>query len=90
MGMIDKSGKQILPARYESVKVLPHGNLLIQAGQVSLVLLMQEGNVLINPKYHSLEDLNNNYVIVARDGKYGVITLTGNQYNTADLRFHWV
>jgi hypothetical protein len=31
----------------------------------------------INPKYHSLEDLNNNYVIVARDGKYGVVTSKG-------------
>ena len=36
-----------------------------------------EGKILINPKYHRLEDLNNSYVIVERDGKYGVVTAQG-------------
>ena len=32
---------------------------------------------MINPKYHKLKDLNNGYIIVERDGKYGAITLQG-------------
>jgi hypothetical protein len=32
---------------------------------------------LINPKYNKLKDLNNGYIIVERDGKYGAITVQG-------------
>ena len=85
--MIDKSGNQLLPTRYESVKVLPNGNLLIR--QANLYgLADSEGSILINPKFHSLEDLNNNYVIVSRDGKYGVITLKG--ISTVPLMYDFI
>jgi len=75
-GLIDQKGKQILPTRYESIKVLPDGKLLIQQEKL-LGLADAAGNVLIHPKYHTLQDVGNDYVIVARDGKYGVISVKG-------------
>jgi hypothetical protein len=44
-----------------------------------------EGHVLVTPKYHMIEDLNNNYVIVERDGKYGVVTVQGISTYTLDV-----
>jgi hypothetical protein len=66
----------ILPPRYEFIDVLPHGNAVIQQDKM-VGLANSEGRILVNPKYHRLQDLNNKYVIVERDGKYGVVTAQG-------------
>jgi hypothetical protein len=86
-GLIDKSGRQILPTRYDSVKILSHGNLLIRQEKL-YGLASRDGSILINPKYHTLIDLDNNYVIVERDGKYGVITLQG--ISTIPLMYDYI
>jgi hypothetical protein len=35
------------------------------------------GNILLQPKYESVEDLNNGYVIVKQHEKFGLVTLQG-------------
>ncbi len=74
-GLINKQGKQILPTRYESIQVLANGNLLIQKDRL-FGLADAAGTILIHPKYDALDDVGN-YAIVARDGKYGVISVAG-------------
>ena len=40
-------------------------------------LASEAGDPLIHPKYESIEDLNNGFVIVGRQGKYGLLTTEG-------------
>ena len=82
-----KKEHKLLPPRYEFVSVLEHGNLLIQQEKM-FGLANAEGKILINPKYHTLEDLNNNYVIVERDGKVWRGHCSRDQYHTTNLRSH--
>jgi len=37
----------------------------------------ESGKLLISPKYNSLEDLNNGFVIVQRNQNYSLLTLDG-------------
>jgi hypothetical protein len=75
-GLIDLNGKQILPARYDQIKLLRDGYVLIE--QQKLVGLADiQGKVWIHPKYSHLDYASAGYVIIERDGKYGVITLHG-------------
>ncbi len=37
----------------------------------------QYGNILLHPKYNSIADLNNGYVIVQQGNKFGLVTLQG-------------
>jgi hypothetical protein len=76
LGLIDKSGRQILTVRYEKIHVLSSGKLMIQQNGLK-GLTDAAGKLLIHPKYNVLEDAGNEFVIVARDNKYGVITHQG-------------
>jgi hypothetical protein len=53
-----------------------NGRLLLTTDQLT-GLADPYGNVLLHPKYHSLLDLNNGYVIIEQEGKYGLVTLQG-------------
>jgi hypothetical protein len=56
--------------------ILPNRNIIIKQNNL-LGLFGPQGNILINAKYNKLDDLNNGYIIVERDGKYGAITAQG-------------
>ncbi|MFZ6008983.1 MAG: WG repeat-containing protein [Bacteroidota bacterium] len=74
-GLINKTGKQILPVRYDSIRITGNQINIVQNKLVGLANL--QGNILIHPKYNALVDLNNGYVIVERDGKFGLLTRQG-------------
>lgn len=75
-GLVDHQGKLVLPVRYEDVVVLPGKRFKIKQNGL-WGLADTDGRLIINPKYDELTDLNNGYVIVARDKKFGVLTLQG-------------
>jgi hypothetical protein len=75
-GVIDKSGKLLLPVRYEKIEILPTRRLrVVQNGLQGLS--ESNGQLIVNAKYDFIEDLGNGYIIVERDEKFGVITAEG-------------
>ena len=80
-GMVNTQGRLIVPVVYDRIVRTASQRYLIyledpQRG--SLVgLVSAEGKPLIHPKYQSIEDLNNGYVIAGRNGKYGLLTVEG-------------
>jgi WG containing repeat len=75
-GLIDKEGKTILPFRYDAISRLPDQTFLLDASLLR-GLADQKGNVLIEPRFDYLQNLENGYVIVGREGKFGLLTLQG-------------
>ncbi len=76
LGLIDKSGKLILPVRYQSIEILPGHRFKVKQNDL-WGLSDINGSLIIQPKLDFLEDLNNGYVIIGREGKFGVLTLQG-------------
>jgi hypothetical protein len=75
-GMINAAGDILLPPRYDQIERLTDQLFLLTHKQLK-GLADAKGNVLIEPRFDRLEDLRNGHVLVARDGKYGVLTLEG-------------
>jgi hypothetical protein len=44
-----------------------------------------KGVMIINPKFDQLEYLSNGYMIVGRDGKFGLLNEQGVKHHSADL-----
>ena len=75
-GLIDKKGDVILPIRYESISLLPSGRFELQNGNLK-GLADTDGRQIFAPKFAAITDLNNGYVIVGREGKYGLASVRG-------------
>jgi hypothetical protein len=75
-GLIDKKGDVILPIRYESISLLPSGRFELQNGNLK-GLADTDGRLIFAPKFAAITDLNNGYVIVGREGKYGLASVRG-------------
>lgn len=75
-GLIDLKGNLVLPPRYDNIEILKSKRLRITQNQL-LGLADISGKVLINPKFDFLEDLDNGYIIVGREGKFGLINTQG-------------
>jgi hypothetical protein len=75
-GLINRNGDILLAPRYDNIQPLTKQLFSITHKQLK-GLVDAKGNVLIEPRFDELEDLNNGYVLVKRDGKYGVLTLEG-------------
>ena len=74
-GVIDGTGKILVPLRYNEVTRNKHGRFIVLQGKMSG--LADASGVIIHPRYETLVDCGNDYVIVGRDGKFGVLTLRG-------------
>src|SRR5690606_41126667 len=75
-GLINSVGKVVLPVRYQSVVPTPAKRYLLTNDGLK-GLADKDGRLNVIPKYHTVIDLNNGYVIVERDGKYGLPTTQG-------------
>lgn len=75
-GLIDQKGNQVLPTRYDNIDVLESKRFRITQNNL-LGLADVNGKILINPKFDYLEDINNGYIIVGREGKFGLINAQG-------------
>jgi hypothetical protein len=75
-GVLDTGGRLLLPVRYDSIVMLPGKRFqLLQNGLWGLA--DGTGKMIINPKFDRVTDLNNGYVIIQREGKFGLLTLQG-------------
>lgn len=82
-GLIDYSGKEILPVEYSSIEALKGiKNSLIIKKDEQVGLCDNKGNIIITPEYKEIktigEDYKNGYIVVNKDNKYGVIDFTKN------------
>lgn len=74
-GVIDQAGKILVPIRYNEVTRNKHGRFVVRQGKMSG--LADASGIIIHPRYEAIVDCGNDYVIVQRDGKFGVLTLRG-------------
>ncbi len=75
-GLIDLEGNVLLDLRYDSIQRMPNRDFILV--QQSLKgLADNRGRVLIEPRFNSIEPVDENLVIVSRDGSYGVLTRDG-------------
>lgn len=74
-GVINFEGKPILPLRYDNVSRQSNSFLLTLSGLKGLA--ESRGNVTIEPRFESLNEVGNDLLIVGKDGKFGVITNQG-------------
>lgn len=83
-GLIDLSGKQILPCEYDNIKALTgvKNSIIIQKDGKS-GLINNEGSTVVNVEYIEIlnlgNDYKNGYITVSADNKYGVVDYTGKQ-----------
>ena len=80
-GMVNTQGQLVVPAVYDRIVPTAANRYLVyqndpQRGAL-VGLVSKAGKPLIHPKYESIQDLNNGYVIVGRNGKYGLLTVEG-------------
>lgn len=91
-GMVNKKGETIVPNEYDRISPSTESRYLVEIhknengnDQAQVGLVSKEGHQLIYPKYDSLEDLGNGYVIISRNDRYGLLTLQGR--STIPLRY---
>ncbi len=75
-GLLDKEGKVVLAIRYDSLVRLPDETFLLKNGSLS-GLANAKGTVIVEPRFDVINNPGNGFVIVGRDGRYGVINLQG-------------
>ncbi|WPP49014.1 WG repeat-containing protein [Catalinimonas niigatensis] len=91
-GMVNKKGETIVPNEYDKISPSIEGRYLVEkykdgSKQQTLVgLVSSDGHPLIYPKYDSLEDLGNGFVIISRNDRYGLLTMQGR--STIPLRYN--
>lgn len=79
-GMVDKKGETVVSIEYDRIYPGQKDRFLVARAvndgyQVGLV--SKTGRALIYPKYDTLEDLGNGFVIITRKEKYGLLTVEG-------------
>jgi hypothetical protein len=75
-GVINKAGKYVLNPQYDSIT--HQANMKLRIHQQGLIgLADKDGSILIEPRFQELQELENGFVIVGRDGKYGLISIGG-------------
>lgn len=92
-GLVNKKGDVVVSTEYSKIYPAEHNRFVVEkvepdeeATQVGLV--SETGRQLIYPKYDSLNDLGNGYVIISRDGDYGLLTTRG--MSTIPLKYDMI
>ncbi len=82
-GLIDYSGKLVLPIEYDVIETLQGvKNSIIIKKNDKLGLCDNKGNIIISPEYKEIksigDDYQNGYIVVNNDNLYGLIDFTKN------------
>lgn len=83
-GLIDLSGKEILPCEYDSIKALQgiENSLLIQKDE-KVGIANSKGSIIIEPNYKEIKNLGDTYkegyITINDENKYGVVSTTKKQ-----------
>lgn len=79
-GLVHRKYGEVLPPEYSSIQRQPDGDYLItkmKQGRKKTGMASPSGNLLVYPRYESLEPVSGHYAIVKRKNRYGVITRQG-------------
>ena len=80
-GLVNTEGRTVVPPVYHRIEVTEGERYLLYFDDPKRGMLMglvsEAGAPLVHPKYESVEDLNNGFVMVGRKGKYGLLTIEG-------------
>ena len=80
-GLVNTEGRTVVPPVYDRIEITEGGRYLLYLNDPKRGMLMglvsDAGEPLVHPKYESVRDLNNGFVIVGRRGKYGLLTTEG-------------
>lgn len=82
-GLIDYTGKVILPIEYTNIEALQGvKNSIVIKKNDKVGLCDNKGNIVINPEYKEIkgigEDYKNGYIVINSDNLYGLIDFTKN------------
>lgn len=86
-GLVNREGELTLETRYDSIQLL-NTNRFLLVNNGLLGLADEKGMVLIDPRFETLEDLGNGFVIVSAQNKYGVLTQSG--LSTIPMIYDWI
>ncbi len=84
-GLIDFSGKEIVPAEYTNIYALSgvQKSIVIEKDNLKGIVNSSLGMIVVEANYNDIETLNSdnsdNGYIVNKDGKYGVLSGTGKE-----------
>lgn len=83
-GLIDLSGKEILPCEYENIEVLKGiENSLLITQEEKVGLVNDKGSIIIEPNYKEIKNLGETYkegyITIDEQGRYGLISTTKKQ-----------
>lgn len=89
-GMVNKKGETIVSNQFDKIRPSTKDRFIVEQidegeEEAQMGLVSETGHTLIYPKYDSLEDLGNGYVIISRNGRYGLLTLQGK--STIPLKY---
>jgi hypothetical protein len=88
-GLMDSSGKIVLPQKYEKLTFLGNGNYSFKESSL-YGIIDSSGKRIVRPIYSEIEYFDGNKFLVKSDQKYGLIDKIGKvlipfQYNRIDL-----
>jgi hypothetical protein len=75
-GLVNKEGKIVLPIEYDRLEKTAGKRYLCYLGD-KIGMTSEQGRLLIFPKFDGIEDLQNGYVIIKRQNKFGLLTTAG-------------
>ncbi|WKN32378.1 WG repeat-containing protein [Porifericola rhodea] len=89
-GMVNKKGETIVPNQYYNIRPTLEDRYIVEQekegkDKIQMGLVSHEGHALIYPKYDTVDDLGNGFVIISRNGRYGLLTLQGK--STIPLKY---
>jgi len=92
-GLIDKTGKVVLPLEYDGIEAAPWWQpapefIMINAGG-KWGLIDKSGKELISPRYDNMDIFTQDKVVVKSAGKFGVIAKTGEEVLPAEYDTIW-
>jgi hypothetical protein len=88
LGMVNKQGETVVPLDYHAVSHTAENRYLVEKqknGEPQYGLVSETGRLLIYPKYDWLKDLNNGFVIIRRNERFGLLTTNGR--STIPLKY---
>ena len=78
-GFYNREGKEIVPVSYETRSIWQEGTLAVQKPDKKIVFYKDDGSLISNRAYDQVSDFKNSMAIVKSDGKYGYLSLSGNE-----------
>lgn len=77
LGLLDKDGKEILPCKYKSISKFENGVASVEIDE-NKYWINKEGKEVDQPEATEVKSVCEEYEVVEREGKYGIVDKDGN------------